>query len=204
MEHHLGEIDEAVQTKLAYFIRTRQSDEHGGRPPEAGEVRWTAQIGGWPLYTGGHLDLSCTVKCYYALKLAGDDPAVPHMTGVRELVLAHGGAAGCNVYTRITLALLGQVPWRAVPFIPVEILLLPEWFSFHIRRLSCWSRTVMVPRFVLTTLKPRSRNPSGTGVRELFLKPSEASDYYPVRSPLNRAFLGLDALGRRLDSLYRG
>ena len=187
MEHHLGEIDEAVQTKLAHFIRTRQSDD-----------------GGWPLYTGGHSNLSCTVKCYYALKLAGDDPAVPHMTRAREWVLVHGGAAGCNVFTRITLALFGQVPWRAVPFIPVEILLLPEWFPFHIRRVSYWSRTVMVPLFVLTTLKPRSRNPSGTGVRELFLEAPEASDYFPVRSPLNRAFLGLDALGRRLDPLVPG
>ena len=36
------------------------------------------------------------------------------MVRAREAILSAGGAAKCNVFTRITLALFGQVPWRAV------------------------------------------------------------------------------------------
>ena len=79
------------------------------------------------------------------------------MVREREAILSHGGAASANVFTHITLALFGQIPWRAVPFIPVEIMLLPKWFPFHISKASYWSRTVMVPLFVLTTLKPMAR-----------------------------------------------
>jgi squalene-hopene/tetraprenyl-beta-curcumene cyclase len=185
MLHYLGESDPALERKLAAYLRQRQGTD-----------------GGWPLYPGGAADLSCTVKVYFALKLAGDDPAAPHMVRARELVLARGGAARANVFTRITLALFQQLPWRGVPFIPVEIMFLPRWFPFHLSKVSYWSRAVMVPLFILTSLKPRARNPSGVGIRELFTTPPERERrYFPVRSRLNRVFLLLDALGRRSEPL---
>ncbi len=56
------------------------------------------------------------------------------MVRAREAILARGGAARANVFTRIALALFGQMPWRGVPYIPVEIMLLPRWFPFHLTR----------------------------------------------------------------------
>ena len=111
MMHYLDELEPELERKLAVYLRERQAGH-----------------GGWPLYHGGQLDLSCTVKAYYALKLAGDDPDAPHMQRAREAILARGGAAHVNVFTRIALALFGQVPWRAVPYIPVEIMLMPNGF----------------------------------------------------------------------------
>lgn len=184
MMHFMGEVDEAVERKIAVYLRDHQVEEHGG----------------WPLYYGGAFDLSCSIKVYYALKIAGDDPGAPHMVRAREAILEHGGAARANVFTRITLALFGQIPWRGVPFIPVEIMLLPRWFPFHIRKVSYWSRTVMVPLFVLCSLKPRAANPRGVDVRELFTTPPEEErDYFPIRSGLNRVFLVLDKVGRALE-----
>ena len=55
-----------------------------------------------------------------------------------------------------------------VPYIPVEIMLLPKWFPFHLDKVSYWSRTVMVPLFVLCTKKPLARNPHGVDIQELF------------------------------------
>lgn len=180
MMHYMGEIDRALAAKLAVYLRSRQQAD-----------------GGWYLYHGGAMDLSCSVKVYYALKLAGDDPAAPHMQRARQAILAQGGAARANVFTRITLALFEQVPWRAVPFIPVEALLLPRWFPFHLSKVSYWSRTVMVPLLILCSLKPRARNPDGVGIAELFTTPPhEERDYFPVRSVLNRVFLLGDAIGR--------
>ena len=181
--HHMGEVDLALAAKLAVYLRERQQAD-----------------GGWYLYHGGAMDLSCSVKVYYALKLAGDDPDAAHMQRARRAILARGGAARANVFTRITLALFQQVPWRAVPFIPVEALLLPRWFPFHLSKVSYWSRTVMVPLLILCSLKPRARNPDGVGIAELFTTPpDEERDYFPVRSTLNRAFLLFDSIGKRME-----
>ncbi len=127
--------------------------------------------GGWPLYHNGAFDMSATVKAYFALKMIGDDVDAPHMKRAREAVLARGGAANSNVFTRILLALYGQVPWAAVPTMPVEIMLLPKWFPIHLDKVSYWARTVMVPLFVLQRKKPRAKNPRGVGVAELFVTP---------------------------------
>ena len=173
MLHHLGEDRPELERRIAAFLLEHQDGD-----------------GGWPLYPGGAFDISCSVKAYYALKLAGEDPSSPHMLRARERILAAGGAARSNVFTRITLAIFGQVPWRAVPFMPPEIVLLPRWFPFHMNRVSYWSRTVMIPLFILHAHRARAANPRDVGVRELFtIDPEEERRYFPVRSPLNRLFL---------------
>jgi len=188
MTHFMDDVDEGLERKIARYLRARQ-DEHGG----------------WSLYPGGDFDISASVKVYFALKLVGDDPDEPHMARARDAILDRGGAAKANVFTRIALALFEQIPWRGVPFIPVEIMLLPGWFPFHIRKVSYWSRTVMVPLFVLCTMKPRAANPRGVNVRELFaVPPEEERDWFEVRSGLNRLFLVLDRLGRTLEPLVPG
>jgi squalene-hopene/tetraprenyl-beta-curcumene cyclase len=185
MMHYMDELDREVEQKLAVYLRRHQN-----------------QDGGWPLYSGGTADISCTIKTYFALKLAGDHPDAPHMERARRLILTRGGAARANVFTRITLALFGQIPWRGVPFIPVEIMLLPRWFPFHLTKVSYWTRTVMVPLLILCSLKPRARNRQGIEIRELFTTPPEHErHFFPVRSPLNRIFNWTDAIARRLEPL---
>ena len=110
LEHFTGEIDDSTQRKLAVYLRSTQA-EHGG----------------WPLFHGGEFNISASVKAYLALKLCGDDINASHMQRAREAILAAGGAARANVFTRFALALFGQVPWRAVPVMPAEIMLLPRW-----------------------------------------------------------------------------
>jgi squalene-hopene/tetraprenyl-beta-curcumene cyclase len=183
MMHFMDEVEAPLQRQLARSLRATQTT-----------------TGGWCLFPGGALDLSCSVKAYYALKLAGDDPNAPHMIAAREAILARGGAARANVFTRITLALFEQIPWRGVPFLPVEIVMLPRWFPFHLHKVSYWSRTVMVPLAILCSLKERARNPQRIGIAELFVThPDEERDYFPIRSHLQRAFTHLDALGRRSE-----
>ena len=185
MNHFAGEIDDKTEEKIAAYLRTQQNKE-----------------GGWSLYTGGNFDLSCSVKTYFALKLIGDDQREEHMIRAKKMILNHGGAAHCNVFTRITMALFGQVPWRATPFIPAEVIILPKWFPFHIDKVSYWSRTVMVPLFILCTLKPSAANPRGIDIRELFIVPPEdEQNYFKVTTPLKRAFLILDHIGRLAEKL---
>ena len=84
MMHFMDEIDDLLQQKFAVYIRSKQNNQ-----------------GGWPLFYGGKSNISCTVKAYYALKLAGDSVSAPHMVSAREQVLSMGGAARSNVFTRI-------------------------------------------------------------------------------------------------------
>ena len=94
--------------------------------------------------------------------------------GARQAILAAGGAERTNVFTRAQLALFGQVPWRAVPVMPLEIMHLPLWFPFHLSKVSYWSRTVIVPLLVLMALRPEARNPRGIAIPELFRTPPAA------------------------------
>ncbi len=180
MMNYLGEIDEALQSKIANYLRSRQS-----------------QDGSYPLFTGGFADISCSTKVYYALKLAGDSIDAEHMVRLRNYILSKGGAAKANVFTRIMLATFEQLPWRGVPYIPVEIMLFPSWFPFHLDKVAYWSRTVMVPLFILCTLKAKAKNPKKINILELFVThPDEEQHYFPERTILNKVFLGLDFLGR--------
>jgi squalene-hopene/tetraprenyl-beta-curcumene cyclase len=124
--------------------------------------------GGWPLFHEGAFDMSASVKAYFALKMIGDDINAPHMRRARDAMLARGGAVKSNVFTRALLSLYGVVPWKSVPVMPVEIMLLPKWFPFHIDKISYWARTVIVPLLVLQALKPKAINPRGVTIDELF------------------------------------
>ncbi len=188
LEHYLDRIDAELQAKIGIYLRSIQGDH-----------------GGWPLFHDGAFNLSASVKAYFALKAIGDDPAAPHMARAREAILAAGGAERSNVFTRIQLALFGQVPWRAVPVMPVEIMHLPRWFPFHLSKVSYWSRTVIVPLLVLMALKPQARNPRGIAIPELFATPpAQVRDWIrgPYRSAWGRFFKGVDVVLRGVEPLF--
>jgi squalene-hopene/tetraprenyl-beta-curcumene cyclase len=188
LEHYLDRIDVARQQRIGVYLRGTQGDH-----------------GGWPLFHDGKFDLSASVKAYFALKCLGDLPDAPHMVRARAAILAAGGAERTNVFTRVQLALFGQVPWHAVPTMPVEIMLLPEWFFFHLSKVSYWSRTVIVPLLVLMARRPRARNPHGVHIRELFRRhPDEIRDWIrgPYRSGWGRAFKALDVVLKRAERFF--
>ena len=185
LNHFLDEREPEVEAKLAEYIRGLQ----GGHA-------------GWPLFHAGDFDMSASVKAYFALKLVGDDIDAPHMARAREAILSRGGAAKANVFTRYALALFGEVPWRAVPVMPVELFLAPSWFPVTVYRFAYWSRTVIAPLLVLAALKPRAKNPLGIRVQELFVTPPEKVDVW-LRNPTGtfggNVFLAIDKVLRALE-----
>jgi squalene-hopene/tetraprenyl-beta-curcumene cyclase len=158
LTHYRGEtVDTGLERKIAVYLRRIQSSKHGG----------------WPLFHDGDFDMSASVKGYFALKMIGDDINAPHMKRAREAILARGGAINSNVFTRVLLSLFGILRWQSVPVMPVEIMLLPTWFPFHLSKISYWGRTVIVPLLVLQALQPRAKNPRGITIDELFLQPPQ-------------------------------
>jgi squalene-hopene/tetraprenyl-beta-curcumene cyclase len=181
---YLGEPDAPeLERKIGVYLRRIQDGD-----------------GGWPLFHAGAMDVSATVKAYFALKMIGDDPAAAHMARAREALLTHGGAERCNVFTRILLALFGIISWRAVPEMPVEIMHLPRGFPIHLAKISYWARTVIVPLLVLRDVQPRARNPRGVSIDELFVRPPSAMRGLArgahQKEPWTSGFFALDAVLR--------
>jgi len=163
MRHYRDEpIDGVLEGKIAVYLR-RVQGVHGG----------------WPLFKDGAFNISASVKAYFALKMIGDDVNAPHMALARAAILAHGGAATSNVFTRALLALYGEIPWRGVPVMPAEIMLLPKWFPFHLDKVSYWARTVLVPLLVLMAKKPRAVNRLDVHIAELFTTPPDEVRVWP-------------------------
>ena len=188
LEHYLDTIDPEIEERIARYLRSAQGTD-----------------GGWPLFFGGAMDVSASVKAYFALKAAGDSADLPHMRRAREAILARGGARRCNVFTRIALALFGEMPWRAVPVMPVEIMLLPGWFPFHLDKISYWSRTVLVPLLVLMALRPTARNPRRVTIGELFVEPPDRVRGWiapSTASPVGHAFALLDRVLRLAQPMF--
>ncbi|WP_235529668.1 squalene--hopene cyclase [Sphingomonas sp. Leaf242] len=153
LRHYLGEpVAADLEAKIGRYLRRIQSEAHGG----------------WGLFHEGAFDVSASVKAYYALKMIGDATDAPHMARARTAILAAGGAAASNVFTRIQLALFAAGPWATVPTMPPELILTPRWFPVHLSKMSYWARTVVVPLLVLAALKPVARNPLGVKIDELY------------------------------------
>ncbi|UMM64723.1 Squalene--hopene cyclase [Aristophania vespae] len=185
LEHFLDRIDPEKQKKIGVYLRRIQGSH-----------------GGWPLYHDGDFDISATVKAYFALKAIGDDPEAPHMRRARKAILARGGAERTNVFTRIQLALFGEVPWDAVPVMPVELMLLSRKAYVSLWNMSYWSRTVIAPLLVLGAYKPLAKNPKNIHVPELFVTPpAQVKDWIrgPYRSHWGRFFKYLDSVLRKIE-----
>ncbi|MHC4991272.1 MAG: squalene--hopene cyclase [Planctomycetota bacterium] len=213
--HFCGELQGdsilASEYLLMKFILGQEAEPmaDGADGPEtlariANELRHQQrEDGSWGQYPGAGVDLSASVKGYFALKLMGDDPDAPHMQAAREVILAHGGAERCNSFSKFYLACLGQVSWNAVPAIPPEIVFIPRWFYFHLTKVSAWTRTMILPLSLVVTLRPTRQLPPERGIAELFSSPAGRDRMINLAAPpphWNVFFLGVD---RALKLMHR-
>jgi squalene-hopene/tetraprenyl-beta-curcumene cyclase len=132
-------------------------------------IRHQNADGGWPIYTGGPSNISASVKAYFALKLMGYKPDHPVLERARTKILELGGATECNTFTKIYLCFLGQYDWEAVPAVPPEIVLFPNWFWFNLYEISSWSRAILVPLSIAYAKKPFKKISAEMGIDELFV-----------------------------------
>jgi len=167
-----GELEADAMLESDYiFMHTLLGTGDRGKMERAVNeiVRQQNDDGGWSLYPGGPSNISYGVKCYFALKLMGWSKDHPVMAKAREWVLAHGGVVQCNTFTKIYLCALGQYDYDAVPAIPPEIVLFPNWFYFNIYEISSWSRGILVPLSIIYAKKPYKKIPAEQGIDELFV-----------------------------------
>jgi squalene-hopene/tetraprenyl-beta-curcumene cyclase len=164
--HLLERVDRERERKMVRYLRRRQ------RPD-----------GGFDLFEGGPINLSATIKAYFAMKLAGVPVTDAAMVRARERILERGGPPRANIFTKIQLALFGEYDWSGVPAMPVEIMLLPQRFFFNITEVSYWSRTVIVPLLVIMDKKPVKWLPEALTLDELWPVPRERTSTRLPRVP---------------------
>ncbi len=132
-------------------------------------LRHQNEDGGWGIYADAPSNISASVKAYFGLKLSGYKPDHPALARARKKILEMGGVTEVNTFTKIYLCFLGQYDYDAVPAIPPEIVLFPNWFWFNIYEISSWSRAILVPLSICYAKKPLKKIPEEMGVDELFV-----------------------------------
>ena len=132
-------------------------------------LRHQNEDGGWPIYNRGPSNISASVKAYFGLKLAGYKADHPALERACKKILEMGGVTKVNTFTKIYLCFLGQYDYDAVPAIPPEIVLFPNWFWFNIYEISSWSRAILVPLSILYARKPFKKIPEEMHIDELFV-----------------------------------
>ena len=163
--HWCGEVDAQLQRRCVRHILKRQLPD-----------------GGWNIYHGGPSEINASVKAYFALKLAGCSVDAPFMREARANIMRRGGIPQMNTFSKLYLALLGQFPWKYLPTIPVEMVLLPRWAPFHIYKMSSWSRAMLVPLAIINHFRPTRVLPGEKQLHELYPLGTEQTDLRLPRS----------------------
>jgi squalene-hopene/tetraprenyl-beta-curcumene cyclase len=167
-----GELEADSMLEADYiFLHTLLESGDPGRLKRACTemMRYQNADGSWSIYPGGPGNISLTVKCYSSAKLMGLTADEPCLALAREWILAHGGVVQCNTFTKMYLCALGEYDYDAVPAIPPEIVLFPNWFYFNIYEISSWSRSILVPLAIMYARKPFKKISAEQGIDELFV-----------------------------------
>ena len=185
--HFLGRAGETRFRKAAEYLRRQQ-----------------LPAGGWAVYPGGPPEVSSSTKAYFALKLAGDDAAAPHMAKARAVIQELGGLDACNSFTKIYLSIFGQYDWEKCPTVPPELMLLPDAFPVSIYRMSSWSRAIVVPLSIISAYRPSSPVPERASIAELKTPPGRPQKKRRPRSLRQRLwgtfFAGVDRFLKEVEA----
>ncbi|MFL5442710.1 MAG: squalene--hopene cyclase [Myxococcales bacterium] len=174
LTHFLGARDEEIWRGIAQDIRNYQRAD-----------------GSWAMYHGAPGDLSTSIECYFALKLAGDSADAPHLVRAREFIRGRGGIARARTFTRIWLSLFGEWSWDDLPSMPLELMLLPPSAPFSIYRFSSWARGTIVPLLLLVDARPVKPIPDRARLDELRIAGRVPQR---PRDALDRLFFAVDRI----------
>jgi squalene-hopene/tetraprenyl-beta-curcumene cyclase len=164
------EADSMLEADYIYMHTLLGTGDKGRMERAVNEIlRHQNEDGGWSNYPGGPSNVNYGVKCYFALKLMGWDAEHPVMVKARNKVLELGGVTECNTFTKMYLCSLGQYDYDAVPAVPPEMLLFPNWFYFNIYEISAWSRAILVPLSIIYAKKPFKKLAPEQTIDELFV-----------------------------------
>ena len=158
--HFTGRHDAERWRKVCNYILSKQRSD-----------------GSWGQYYQAPGDVSTSVECYFALKLAGHSPDSEPLRKAREFILTKGGMPKVRVFTKIWLALFGQWDWKGTPNMPPEMMFLPAWAPFNIYEFASWARATVVPMLIILTRQPYCPVPESANIDELYPGGRDGTEY---------------------------
>ena len=159
--------------------------------------------GSWALAPGMGGHLATTVEAYVALRAAGLGADERSLKRARRYILESGGLGNVRGPSRVTLALVGLVPWAELNIPPPELALLPALAPVSLFRVGAPLRLHLLPLLVLRAVEalpaPRLGRALGAELKAkpLFSKGRPPSLRRPMRSKALTACL--DLMVERLD-----
>jgi squalene-hopene/tetraprenyl-beta-curcumene cyclase len=105
------------------------------------------------------------------------------MLRARQTALSLGGIPRLNTFSKLYLAVIGLFPWKYVPTIPCEVMLLGKWFYVNFNEMSSWSRSMLVPLSIINHFKPTRKLRGGTTIDELYPHGFHERDLMLARDP---------------------
>lgn len=111
--------------------------------------------GAWKLYYDERYgNLTATVESYYALLYSGYfDKKDKRLLAAKKFILSNGGIEEVSMFTKVMLALTGQLKWPSLPLLPIEIILLPLYFPINFYSFSVYGRANLTPMMILADKK---------------------------------------------------
>ncbi|MFJ2580732.1 prenyltransferase/squalene oxidase repeat-containing protein [Kitasatospora aureofaciens] len=162
-------IGESGEVVLRHYLRI--PPDHATRAAARTILAEQTSTGGWASHHGGPDQLLVSVFCYVALRLAGHHPDEPELRAAATAVRDLGGIEALdNPLMLAWLAMIGLWPWRDIPLLPPELLLLPPDAPGSIYHLGAAGRGVLVANSLL--MARRSVVPAGFDIRELHAHPT--------------------------------
>lgn len=151
LTEYLGIKDEEEWEKIVNYLKRKQLED-----------------GSWNIFPNGKGNLSTTIECYFAMRLAGVSPDSQEMVEAREFIMDRGGIPKARVFTKIWLSLFGIWDWDDVPAMPPELIFFPNWFPINIYEFGSWARGTIVPLLIIISKRPVHDLPEDKQLSELF------------------------------------
>lgn len=141
--------------------------------------------GAWKLFHDeGVGNLSATLEAYYALLCSGQlEKSHPRLLAAKRFILAHGGIKKSQMFTKIMLAVTGQIKWPSFFPIPIELILLPPTFPINLYHFSAYGRANLIPIMILAHKKFSLKGKAEVNLNDLMVRnPDENEQLFTFRN----------------------
>jgi squalene-hopene/tetraprenyl-beta-curcumene cyclase len=186
--HWVGELSTSALSTATAAMALHLADPLGHETRIAGALKWLAEHqnadGGWGDTVKSFSNISTTMLCRAALRLAGEKEHSGAVERVEAYLTGHAGGTPAqraqairdrygkdhtfSVPILMSCALAGLVPWDEVPRLPFEVACLPQsWYRFARMPVVSYALPALIAIGQCIHHHRRSRNPARNAVRRL-------------------------------------
>lgn len=115
-------------------------------------------------------NISLTVEAYYALLYSGYYHKSDYrLQTAKQYILNNGGLSKVQMFTKILLAITGQIRWPHHFPLRIEMIILPQTFPVNFFDISVFGRANLIPILILADKKYSLRTPRAPSLADLMV-----------------------------------